>query len=139
MQHASSGDPRRAREVWREGVDTFPVANAALGSRQLTVFTQECVVGMGAPLHVHVVEEVLQVLDGQATITVGNEQRACQTGDVVIIPAGVAHGFVNTSTTPLHMLAILASPIFEARYLPVPGPDDDPDHTPPRDVRRWSS
>ena len=133
MQHARSDDPRRTREVWREGVDTLPLANATLGSRQLTVFAQECAPGMGAPLHVHVVEEVLQVLDGQATVTVGDEQRACQTGDVVIIPAGVAHGFVNTATTPLHMLAILAAPIFEAQYLP--GPDD---HGPARDVRRWT-
>jgi hypothetical protein len=38
----------------------------------------------------------------------------------------VQHGFTNAGDTVLRVLAILASPIFEARY-------DDP----PRESRRW--
>ena len=44
----------------------------------------------------------------------------------VTIPAGAVHGFTNTGATPLRVLAILASPIFEAHYT-----------DPPRDSRRW--
>lgn len=135
MPFVSNTELRDVREVWREGVDTLPLANATLGSHQLNAFTQECAPGMGAPLHEHVVEEVLHVLSGEARITLGDETRDCRSGDVAIIPAGTPHGFVNTSVDqPLQMLAILASPIFEARYLPTP---DAPADTPVRDVRRW--
>jgi mannose-6-phosphate isomerase-like protein (cupin superfamily) len=116
----------REIEVWRDGVDTRVYASAAGGSHQLAVFEQVCQPDIGAPLHLHVVEEVLRVIDGTATVVVGDEQATLQAGDAVTIPAGVVHGFTNSGSTPLRVLAILASPIFEARYV-----------EPERDVRRW--
>jgi mannose-6-phosphate isomerase-like protein (cupin superfamily) len=113
-------------EIWRDGVDTRVFASAADGSHQLAVFEQVCQPGIGAPPHLHVVEEVLRVIEGTATVVIGDEQATLQAGDAVTIPAGVVHGFTNTGTTPLRVLAILASPIFEARYI-----------EPERDVRRW--
>jgi mannose-6-phosphate isomerase-like protein (cupin superfamily) len=113
-------------EIWRDGVDTRVFASAADGSHQLAVFEQVCKPGIGAPPHLHVVEEVLRVIEGTATVVIGDEQATLQAGDAVTIPAGVVHGFTNTGTTPLRVLAILASPIFEARYI-----------EPERDVRRW--
>lgn len=114
-------------EIWRDGVETRVYASAAIGSRQLVVFEQECAPGMGAPAHVHVVEEVLRVIDGQAVVFVGDERTTLGSGDAVTIPAGAVHGFTNSGTTPLRVLAILASPIFEAHYI-----------DPPRDSRRWT-
>ncbi|MDQ3547920.1 MAG: cupin domain-containing protein [Chloroflexota bacterium] len=119
-------ESERDVEIWRDGVKTRVYASAVHGSRQLVVFEQECAPGMGAPSHVHVVEEVLRVIDGEADVFVGHEHAALGPGDAVTIPAGVAHGFTNTGTTALRVLAILASPIFEAHYT-----------DPPRDSRRW--
>ncbi len=113
-------------EVWREGVETRMYASAATGARQLTVFEQWCAPGHGAPSHVHAVEELLRVVAGEAEVWVGDDHHRVVAGASVLIPAGVVHGFRNTGTGTLQVLAILAEPVFEARYI-------DPE----RDVRRW--
>lgn len=119
-------ESEREAEIWREGVETRVYASAATGSRQLAVFEQECAPGVGAPAHWHAVEEVLRVISGEAELFVGDERAVLRPGDAVTIPAGAVHGFTNTGTAPLRVLAILAAPIFEARYT-----------DPARDVRRW--
>ena len=110
-------DEDQTIEEWREGVRTLMTVSAETGSSQLTVFEQWCNPGVGAPLHIHAVEEVLRVLAGSAEIRVGEDSQSVQPGESVIIPAGVAHGFTNTSDAVLHTQAILAAPIFEVRYL----------------------
>ncbi len=119
-------ESERDVEEWRAGVETRVYAAATSGSHQLTVFEQVCAPEIGAPAHVHVVEEVLRVIDGTAEVFVGDERAVLERGDAVTIPAGAIHGFTNAGTSPLRVLAILASPIFEARYV-----------EPERDVRRW--
>jgi quercetin dioxygenase-like cupin family protein len=119
-------DSAQPLEPWREGVETRMSASAAAGAAQLTVFEQWCAPGLGAPAHLHAVEEVLRVLAGRAEVWVGAERQTLEAGASVIIPAGAVHGFRNVTDGTLHIQAILAAPIFEARYL-------DPE----RDVRRW--
>ena len=114
------------RELWREGVETRLYAAASTGARQLTVFEQWCSPGNGAPSHLHAVEEVLQIVAGQAEVWVGDDRQSLAAGDAVVIPAGAVHGFFNTGDDTLQVLAILAAPIFEAHY--VDGA---------REVRRW--
>jgi len=104
-------------EAWRDGVTTRMFVSAETGSSQLTIFEQWCDPGHGAPVHVHAVEEVLRVLAGSAEISVGDSIRLVSAGESVIVPAGVAHGFVNATAETLHTMAILASPIFEVHYL----------------------
>jgi quercetin dioxygenase-like cupin family protein len=119
-------DSEQPLEQWREGVETRMYSSATVGAAQLTIFEQWCAPGLGAPAHLHAVEEVLRVLAGRAEIWVGAERQTLDAGASVIIPAGVVHGFRNAAESTLHVQAILAAPIFEARYL-------DPE----RDVRRW--
>jgi quercetin dioxygenase-like cupin family protein len=104
-------------EVWRDGVTTRMLVSSVAGSSQLTIFEQWCDPGHGAPVHVHAVEEVLRVLAGSAEISVGDSTRLVSAGESVIVPAGVAHGFVNATAETLHTMAILASPVFEVHYL----------------------
>lgn len=115
MKHIRDED--QSIEEWRVGVRTLMSVSAATGASQLTVFEQWCDPGVGAPLHIHAVEEVLRVLAGSAKIQVGDESQLVHTGESVIIPAGVAHGFTNASNDVLHTQAILAAPIFEVHYL----------------------
>ncbi len=104
-------------EDWRPGVATRMLVSAETGAAQLCVFEQFCQPGLGAPMHMHAVEEVLTVVEGQAEITVGGETVMAGGGHSVIIPAGVMHGFRNVAPSGiLHMRAILASCIFEASY-----------------------
>lgn len=113
-------------EHWRDGVRTRMSVSRVTGSSQLTVFEQWCDPGHGAPLHVHSVEEVLRVISGTAEIEVTDERQVVTPGESVIVPAGVTHGFVNTSDQELHTMAILAAPIFEVHYI-----------SSGRDQRRW--
>ena len=114
------------RDEWRPGVMTRMLVSAANGGTQLCIFEQWCDPGMGAPNHLHAVEEVLTVLAGAADFWVGAERRPLKAGQSVVIRAGLSHGFVNSGTTTLHVRATLAAPVFEAAY-------DDQRETP----RRW--
>ncbi len=106
----------RQLEQWRPGVMTQMIVSAISGGRQLTIFDQFCTPGLGAPTHVHAVEEVLSVISGKAEIWVGEERCEVGSAQSVIIPAGQFHGFRNLGDTTLHVRATLASPIFEASY-----------------------
>ena len=121
IDHAS-----QAREEWRPGVLTRMQVSAVTGSVQLCVFQQWCDPGKGAPTHLHAVEEILTVLDGEAQMWIEDEDTTLTTGQSVLVPAGRKHGFCNIGRTTLHVQATLAAPIFEASF------DDE------REVsRRW--
>ncbi|MGE0767655.1 MAG: cupin domain-containing protein [Hyphomicrobiaceae bacterium] len=114
------------KDEWRQGVLTRMIASAAVGTRQLCLFEQWCDPGLGAPAHLHAVEEILTVLDGEAEVVVENDRQVVTTGHSVVIAAGRKHSFRNIGKGVLRVQAILASPVFEAAY-------DDARETP----RRW--
>ena len=104
-------------EDWRPGVATRMLVSAVNGSAQLCIFDQYCEPGLGAPTHLHAVEEMLTVMDGRAEIWVGDERTVVGAGHSVLIPAGKKHGFRNVAQDGLlHMRATLAACIFEASY-----------------------
>jgi mannose-6-phosphate isomerase-like protein (cupin superfamily) len=107
---------RQSREEWRAGVNTRMRVSAVTGAAQLCIFEQWCDPGCGAPTHLHAVEEVLTVLEGQAEFWIENERQAVSAGQSVIVPAGHHHGFRNTGAATLHVQSTLAAPIFEASY-----------------------
>jgi mannose-6-phosphate isomerase-like protein (cupin superfamily) len=66
----------------------------------------------GPPLHKHPYVEVAFVIEGAATITVGDETREVKSGGIVVIPANTAHRFINSGTTVLRQIDIHASSKF---------------------------
>lgn len=115
-------------EEWRDGVLTRMRISALTGAVQLCVFEQWCAPGRGAPSHLHAVEEVLTVLDGQAEFWIDDDREALLAGQSVLVPAGRRHGFRNTGSSTLHVQATLAAPVFEASF-------EDPNEI----SRRWVS
>jgi mannose-6-phosphate isomerase-like protein (cupin superfamily) len=111
IDHESQG-----REEWRPGVTTRMQVSAVTGSVQLCVFQQWCAPGKGAPTHLHAVEEILTVLDGEAEFWLEDERVNLTKGQSTLVPAGRKHGFRNTGTGTLHVQATLAAPIFEASF-----------------------
>jgi quercetin dioxygenase-like cupin family protein len=111
IDHAS-----QASEEWRAGVLTRMHVSAVTGSVQLCVFQQWCEPGKGAPTHLHAVEEVLTVLDGEAEMWVEEERATLTSGQSLVIAAGRKHGFRNIGSGTLHVQATLAAPIFEASF-----------------------
>lgn len=103
-------------EKWRDGVMTRMRVSALLGGRQLCIFEQFCDPGLGAPIHMHAVEEVLEVIEGTAEIWLGKASAIVKANQSVLVPAGAKHGFRNLEHTKLHVRATLAAPIFEASY-----------------------
>lgn len=103
-------------EQWREGVMTLMRVSALVKSAQLCIFEQFCDPGLGAPIHLHAVEEVLEVMDGEAEITLRGENLTLRANQSIVIPAGARHGFRNIGSGILKVRATLASPIFEASY-----------------------
>jgi mannose-6-phosphate isomerase-like protein (cupin superfamily) len=103
-------------ERWREGVMTRMRMSILAGGRQLCIFDQFCDSGLGAPIHLHAVEEVLEVIEGTAEIQLGKESAVMTANQSVLIPAGVKHGFRNLEKATLHVRATLAASIFEATY-----------------------
>jgi quercetin dioxygenase-like cupin family protein len=103
-------------EEWRKGVTTRMLVSAQTGSVQTILFEQWCEPGCGAPRHLHAVEEILTIFQGEAEVWIAGEKATLTRGQSVVIPAGLPHQFHNIGTTTLHAQAILASCVFEARY-----------------------
>lgn len=113
LMHDHNND---VRETWREGVKTQMRISALVGSHQICIFEQWCEPGLGAPLHHHAVEEVLEVMAGKAEVRVGAETVIATANQSVLIPAGAPHSFKNIADDILHVRATVASPIFEGSY-----------------------
>lgn len=103
-------------EKWRDGVMTLVRVSALSRSAQLCIFEQFCDPGLGAPIHIHAVEEVLEVMEGEAEVFLRDESHVVRANQSVLIPAGARHGFRNIGTGILKVRATLAAPIFEATY-----------------------
>ncbi len=73
--------------------------------------------GGGPRLHKHPYEEVFVVQEGTATFTAGGEEIEVRGGQVVVVPAGIAHKFVNSGTGRLRQVDIHASERFVTEWL----------------------
>ncbi|MEJ7838359.1 MAG: cupin domain-containing protein [Thermomicrobiales bacterium] len=62
--------------------------------------------GVKVRLHRHLYDEIFVILDGEATFRAGGDVVEVEAGDVVISPAGEAHGFENTGTVRLRQVDI---------------------------------
>jgi quercetin dioxygenase-like cupin family protein len=91
------------------GVVTIPYVgrwNSAVNSitTGITVFQP----GTGIPLHTHNVEESVLILEGQATVTVGEEAFDMVAGDATWVPKDVPHRFINRGDGPVHIYWVYA-------------------------------
>ena len=77
--------------------------------------------GHGPSLHRHPYEELFVVQEGEATFAAGGEERVVRAGEIVIVPAGVPHKFVNSGDGQLRQLDIHVSPRFDTEWLDEPG------------------
>ena len=60
------------------------------------------------PTHLHdSIEHEQYVLEGELTLGLAGEERTLHPGDVVLIPAGVAHWYENRTSSPVRFLCIV--------------------------------
>ncbi len=83
----------------------------------VSIFVVDFSPGQGPPLHRHPYEEVFVVHEGQARFTAGEETLEARVGQVVVVPAGVSHTFVNASEHRLRVMSIHPRPRIEQENL----------------------
>lgn len=76
--------------------------------------------GGGPAVHVHPYPEVFVIEAGEATFRLGDETRVVREGHLVVGPSMAPHGFTNTGSGELRIVAIHASPEFVTQWLDRP-------------------
>lgn len=69
--------------------------------------------GKGPPLHRHREAEIFRVIEGRYLYQVDGRRFFAEVGDVVSVPGGAAHGFVNVTDAPARQF-ILITPALDA-------------------------
>jgi len=70
--------------------------------------------GNAVPFHRHDEEEIFTVLDGELTLTVGDETAVVRPQSSVVAPRSVAHRYVVTSSTDTRWLVLTVPGRFDA-------------------------
>ena len=98
------GDPddHRPETTWRCAVD--PGTDGR--TMAFTVLEERCGVGDRIPLHRHDVDELVIVVSGEGTYTLGGASHDVHEGDVIFVPAGARHGTANRGNEVLHLHAV---------------------------------
>jgi mannose-6-phosphate isomerase-like protein (cupin superfamily) len=73
--------------------------------------------GSGPALHKHPYEEIIIVQEGRATFVLDGVESDVQAGEIVIIPAGAPHRFVNSGDGGLRQIDIHVSSHFATEWL----------------------
>ena len=73
--------------------------------------------GEGPRLHRHPYVEILIVLEGRSTFDDGESEREVGAGEMAVVDAGQAHGFVNNGPGILRQIDIHLSPRFITEWL----------------------
>jgi quercetin dioxygenase-like cupin family protein len=73
--------------------------------------------GQGPRLHRHPYVEILIVLEGTATFDDGTSTHVLHGGELAVVDANQAHGFVNSGQSRLRQIDIHLSPRFITEWL----------------------
>jgi quercetin dioxygenase-like cupin family protein len=100
--------PRRSR--WRQNPDStsgrFEGRDCDSG---VSAFIVDAAPGDGPPAHVHLYPETFVVLNGSVRFNVNGSECRASAGDVLTVPAGVAHGFAADAPEGVRLIGIHAS------------------------------
>lgn len=88
------------------------------GGTGISLIFVDAAPGRGPALHKHDYDEVFVVQEGEATMTAGDRQLVVHAGDIVVVPAGQPHGFVNSGDGPLRQIDIHLSGRYVTEWLP---------------------
>lgn len=103
-------------DLYRYG-DTYEFEGYLHGGASVCLILVDMPPGDGPRLHSHPYEEIFIVQEGQAVYTVGSATLEIKAGQIVIVPAGVPHKFINSGNGPLRQVDIHASKQFITDWL----------------------
>ena len=76
------------------------------GTSPLTILETTQAPGFGPPLHLHPQAEIFRVLEGEYLYQVGEERFKAHPGDLITVPGGEPHAFLNLTAHPARQLVI---------------------------------
>lgn len=72
------------------------------------------------PLHIHRTHDLTaQIYQGEGTMMVGTARYDCQAGDVVFVPMGVPHKFINRGKVPAAAFVVFSPALVGKDFEPV--------------------
>jgi mannose-6-phosphate isomerase-like protein (cupin superfamily) len=96
-----------------EGVNLFGADHGAT----ISLIFDNSEPGQGPRLHRHPYDETWVIEEGNLTFQSGEESFQAGAGDVVIVPPGAPHKFINDGPGRSKMICIHANPRFETEWL----------------------
>lgn len=96
---------------------SFEFIGANHGGTAVSFFLVNGEPGRGTRLHKHDYDEVVYVIEGRSTWTVGDLVKHANPGDIVIVRAGEPHKFINSGTGILRQIDIHLNPTFVTTWL----------------------
>lgn len=96
---------------------SYEFVGAHQGDTGASFFLVNCEPGRVVRLHKHNYDEIVYVIEGQSTWTVNGVDYVARAGDVLVVKAGEAHGFVNSGYDLLRQIDIHLNPTFETVWL----------------------
>jgi quercetin dioxygenase-like cupin family protein len=96
---------------------SYEFAGKEQGSTGISFFLVNSEPGRRVRLHKHDYDEVVYVIEGQSTWTIGEQQVIASPGDTVVVHAGEPHSFVNSGEAQLRQIDIHLHPNFETTWL----------------------
>lgn len=98
----------RAIAIPAIGLDLFVRLPPSASSGAFCLIETVNAPGKGPPRHRHREAEVFRVIEGRYLYEADGRRFFAEAGDVVSIPGGVEHGFVNVTDKPARQLVLVA-------------------------------
>jgi quercetin dioxygenase-like cupin family protein len=109
--HSKGADaPITIPAIW---LDLFVRMAPAASSGAFSIIETSNAPGKGPPRHKHREAEIFRVLEGRYLYEIEGRRFFAETGDVVSIPGGAEHGFVNITDRPARQY-IFITPALDA-------------------------
>ena len=86
------------------GVETKPLLLGSSGAQSFVSGVSTFPVGAALKQHKHNTEEMVVLLEGEATVEVGDQHYDIVPYDTTHVPAGLFHRFINRGKTPMRIL-----------------------------------
>lgn len=100
------------------GLDLFVRMPPAASSGEFCFIETINAPGKGPPRHRHPEAEIFRVIEGRYLYEADGRRFYAEAGDVVSIPGGMEHGFVNVTDKPARQYILMAPPLDAAVFLP---------------------
>ncbi|HEY4906684.1 MAG TPA: cupin domain-containing protein [Candidatus Acidoferrum sp.] len=89
------------------GLDLAVRLPSSVSGGELTLLETVNAPGFGPPLHRHRETEIFRVLEGRYLFQVDDRRFEAGEGDVVCVPGGASHAFVNIAHKPARQLVVM--------------------------------